>query len=187
MEKPLDPPKETDPAERTLLDKTIRALVYPIAIIPGAWVARASIRDGIYKNYSKNGGFADMQAQYSTDFQAITGVDPSQFRRGKVATLSSEFKHVPKETKKQVAELDKKFFKDVKTRFAERWNMNGMMDYWENLHLNQKINTATLAITVTGVTIGTLLTMANSKLISKLHLRRPHQGIDEKDGPSPSR
>ena len=180
-------PQKTTAAEptRTAFSKVLGVLAYPIAAVPGIFVAKAGIREAIYDKYAGKGGFADLQNQYAADFHKITGIDPAEVRserRGNNKVARTELKYVREETRDAVAALDREMFKAVEKKFAEKWNMHNVFDYWKNINANQKINTAFMALTVSGVALGALLTIANSRTLSKLGTRK---GKD--DDPSPGR
>lgn len=135
------PAKEKMP----LWERALNIAAYPISAAVGYFVADASIRRSIYTNFAKKKSFVDLQTIQDS---AINALKDSVAHNPSI-NFGNEL-HAINETYRQ----------SVKGRF-ESWGMKGITDYWKGLHRNQKIEAIGLAITVSGIALGAMLTMSD--------------------------
>jgi hypothetical protein len=126
-------------------ERMLNIVAYPISAAVGYYVGDASIRRSIYTNFAKRKHFVDLQTIQDTAIKAVM----DEAKHNPAVNLSTAI-HGINETYRQ----------SVKSRF-ESWGMRGITDYWKGLHRNQKIEAIGLAITVSGIALGAMLTMSD--------------------------
>jgi|GEM_PF-6283333 len=154
----LDP----QPRQASLFERALTVVAYPFSLAAGWYVGDASVKRSIYSNFAKRKLFEDLQIPETDAIKKVLAnakVDKTIHVANEVNVIHEDYRLA------------------VKARMEE-WGMKGVKDYWKGLHHNQKIEAAGLAITVSGVALGALLTIAD-------HIDRVKSSIQPEDEHAP--
>lgn len=141
------PPKENTTA-RTL----VNVGSYAVSGFSGYYTADINIRKSMYKNFATKGLFDDLQKARKAEYEVL------------FKTLEQNDNH---HVADQVVEIEERYRIAVRNRFRTM-GLSDMQDYWKVLNRNQKIDTATTALTVAGVAIGALISVTHNQEIAEL-------------------
>ncbi len=146
----------------------IKVVAYPASIYSGYVAAVSIIRNEIYKNVAVTGQFEAAKKRMKLDPLREAMRDPKHPMHA----------HLPELLEK----LNEDFRVTVNNKFREM-GLKNVGNYWKGLNRNQKIEAATLGMTVSGIVLGAMLTVANSKGLLEFltNVKR------DKDGQTPAK
>lgn len=136
------------------ISKAIKIAAYPISVIAGYKATSTKIRKEIYKNFAQFGIFENDKKLLKTD-PILKGV--------------ADIEHGEKFNFPDLhAKVSEGFRAHVGSKF-EKLGYHHIGDYWKALNKNQKTEAVVLGMTVTGILLGSMLYVADSKgLLEKL-------------------
>ncbi len=146
----------SEPTEKTEVDSPIaqnvrlwmKTLAYPLGIVTGYQSTASIIRNQLYKNVAVTG-----------EFEAAKKAMKVEPLRQAVSNINHPMHH-------NLPELMSKLNEDYRTFVRHRFKEMGLRnvgDYWQGLNRNQKIEAVVFGMTVTGIVIGSVITMADHR------------------------
>lgn len=166
LEAPID--NEDNPG---LINRAIKVLAYPFSAVIGYWVTRSHIRNSTYDNLKEHGGFSDILPSHDEGLRKSIGGAVERVNRGEIVEIV-----------KETAPLQHEYTAAIRNRFRQM-GVGDLSKQWGFIHKTQKHQAMLDGLTATGITLGSLLVIANSKAIGKLFQRRDK---DESAGKGPS-
>jgi len=158
------PDKESESPLATDVNIAIKLLAYPVSFFAGYQATAASIRNALYKNLAVTGVFKEQKERLKLD----------PLRKTIQTVENGEALYVPKIMEK----INDDLRQDVKKRI-EKWGFNNVGDYWKGLNVNQQTEACVLGMTVTGIILGSMLYIANSKGLLNLLERSERKKDDQ--------
>lgn len=155
--------KEHDSALADNISFGIKAVAYPVSIYTGYEAAASVIRNQIYKNIAGTGIF-------EADKNTIKTKPLGEVVNNPAHPLHTQLPD-------HLADLNDKYRVNVRNKFRTM-GFNNIGDYWKGLNRNQMVDAIVVGMTVTGIVLGSMLTVANSKGLLDYFARK------EKDGNS---
>jgi hypothetical protein len=170
--------KEEEERVPNLAGKVFNAFAYVASVAAGGFVADAKIRALNYRQKKGLGIFNEDHAKLDNAIKYL-------YENGTINT-SGEFER--NALKQGIAEgaaksipSQEKILRDGYRQIVKAWyenpkrNMRNLKDFWTPLQRHNKINVAIDAFTVGGIMLGVLLTIANSKSMSKYLTREDNK------------
>lgn len=124
----------------------LNILAYPVAAISGALVWRTQVYEESHASHDGKGAFDDLKEKSRDEYKSIinrTDISPEEINK-KIHTNNVNFR----EGRRQI---------------LERMNVNNLWDHFKDLSSHSKNNALISGFTVTGIALGVMLTVANSK------------------------
>lgn len=149
----------------TLID----GISYLVSGYSGWMATDLSIRSSMYKNFAAQGVFNDLQKERNADYKKI------------LDKIAGGDKDKIAET---VHALEEGYRLKVRERFKEI-GIDGMSDWWRTLKRNQRMDAIVNGLTVSGIAIGALMLVSNSREFNAL-LSRNFESKEERAQHSPS-
>ena len=140
--------------------KALKILAYPISLGAGLWTARINTSDATYQRMKIDGGIDDLRNTLMAKRKEMTQKAVASLEHEGAETATREFIAASK-----VA--DKAYFKAIEDRYA-KLGLSTFAEQWDFIHRSQRQDAIINGLTITGITIGALLTIANSKAVSNL-------------------
>lgn len=137
------------------LHTLVDAISYGVAGYSGWLATDLSIRTGMYKNLASQGVFDDIQKQRKSDYQNLL----REAETGNQIILPEKIR-VLEET-----------YRDSVRQRIEGLGIKGMEDWWKLLKRNQKMDAIVQGLTVSGIAIGALMLVTNSREFNALVAR----------------
>jgi hypothetical protein len=131
----------------TPFSKALKLLTYPVSALVGYKIMKSQIRDATYDNLKRYDAFEDIRPAHHDQLHKMI----ERFQKGEPVNIL-------KETVRQ----QEKYQAQLTARFKEL-GLGTIEKQWEFIHKSQKQNVLLNGFTAAGITIGALLTMANSK------------------------
>jgi hypothetical protein len=129
------------------ITKYANVFAYVSSVASGAYVMDLGIRKAAYKNWVTKDIFKPLQDKYEGLYRDIIDV----------ATHDNRLQTIEK-----VVENNEEYRSKVQTFFREK-GFENIHDYWRILTRNQKAQNWVEGLTVTGISLGAMLTVINSK------------------------
>ena len=147
-----------------LIDKTLKFIAFPIAAASGYLTARVNLHRAAYEVEKRIGTFDKVIAEH-TPFS-------------KANSMQCDAGAIDAETYLDKAwEIKNSFSKAVKDSM-ERRGLEKITNQWKHINRNEKLTAVINALTVSGVAIGALLTIADNRWLSERFFKDKDQ--DEK-------
>ncbi len=170
-----DQPKQTEEkiAEQkdSAVARFLRIAAYPISLFSGLWVLKNDVHDMTYENLKRYGAFDKilkvMQPRNSSNVQARVNDEITKEVFLERAFGANGTKH---EYSKQVA--------DQMEHMGLGGGWSNFRQQWQYIRKGGQRSAVINALTVTGITIGAILTIANTKTIRELFSKDPDQSIE---------
>lgn len=148
--------------------KALKLLGFPIAAISGYWSGSVSIRNSAYDNAKEHGLFDDFHSSSHDSMKNIGAKARQAISEGKPFDILTE--SVPLHTMRDA-------------QIAERLEKVGLGNFekqWKFTSRYQKQNALLNGLTVAGIAIGAIFSMAHSKAVQKLFTK--HEPSQDNDG-----
>lgn len=174
--------KPVDSEEQTTAGKTVEALAYPLAAATGGMYLHTSVSDNVYDNLKRLDVVNELSV-HRDDFKSV-----QKAARKVTANLPHD---MPTPAEKELAARYEKAAESL-PKFQERWTKlykealerEGFGSFWSRFtkgqHDSQRWNSLAAAATATGVTLGVVLTFANSKVFMKKNPEIDAPAADQK-------
>ncbi len=147
----MDEKEQKSTEKPSFINKAAGFLAYPVSAAAGIYAFISSVDDKLYDTLRKN----------------ITSLSD------KLNENKETFKNSIANDAKKTAEELPKFHKNNSDIYKGELEERGINSFWKkfnSLHKNQKIDSALIGFTATGIGLGVLLTIANSKgLMDKIN------------------
>lgn len=145
---------ETAPAneEKSAINTTLKLLSYPLAVVAGAWATNSTVRAGFYKGVSKLKEFKDIEEKYGKQYQDAS----TQCKKGLI-DKAQRAESWATTRKNQLQEIE---------GLMETLGTNTFLSKWKEISRGNQQNAIITGLSVTGIAIGAILTVSNSKTLS---------------------
>jgi len=134
---------------------TLKMMAYPLSVAIGWYYGHVTIRNKTYDRIKRYGGFDDILPNHVKNMEEL--VRP----HGELRNITHEF-----------APLHGEFTGKISQRMRELGFKN-THDYMKGLHHNEKLEAALTAFTAAGITLGVILSIADSKTM--LNMMNPEE------------
>jgi len=146
-----------------IFNKILKVVAYPVAAISGLWVAGREVHNGVYQKASSVEGnpiFGDIRSQFKPQYtknaeEAVSGAI------SKEVFLANEFAIKTEHSRAIGERLEKIGFSNRNQGFG----FKNFAAKWKYVNNGTKQSAIIQGLTVSGIAIGAMLTIANSKSI----------------------
>lgn len=143
----------------SFFNKALKVLAFPISLATGFWTMKINTSDSVYSRLKIDGGLDDLRDSLLKERRAMTQEAVSQIgTKGESAAVQ----HFLQESKA----TDGAYFKKIEGRLEEL-GLHSFPAQWEFIHRSQKQSAIINGLTITGITLGALLSVANSKALAR--------------------
>lgn len=143
-------------------------LSYAVAIGTGWAATDLSVRGSMYKNFAAQGVFNELQASRKEQYKALL----DDIAKGNKVGVPQRVHNI----ESAYRDLTAQKFKDL--------GVNGFQDWWKTLKRNQKVDALVSGLTVSGVVIGALMLVTNSREFNSMVARNFDSDTDKQKNSS---
>ena len=168
------------PQKTGILSKLLKVLTVPLAAGAGYWFGQTSIRDSAYDNAKTHGAFDDM----NKDHFSYNGKSTGKNYHDTLSEVGSEaLKAVKNEKTFDIVEKASHLHVEREAQVAKRLEQIGLGTLgkqWKFTSKYQRQQALMNAFTAAGITIGALLSIADTKMISQAFTRKQSGNEEER-------
>lgn len=143
----------------SIFNRTLKILAIPVSLATGFWTMKTNTSDAVYQRLKIDGGIDDLRNPLLEKRKDLTQTLVSQLSTHEDPSALAQFH---KESKL----IDAAYFKKIEGRLEEL-GMESFPAQWKFIHRSHRQSAIINGLTISGIAIGALLSIANSKALAR--------------------